>query len=469
MAYCTLKSYKLKLKPLDIFTVLGRQRNCFFLDSSLDTNALGRYSFLGIEPFYILQTKGEDPFPILKKITDQYKISVRKNKIPFLAGAVGYLSYDTGLLLEKKIKIKPKEELGIPDCSFGFYNTIVIVDHLKRFLHIFSTGFPEKKYHLAKSLSEQNFKRIYKLICQVQTPRYGGGRIKLCGREQKLTSNFDKKEYLAAIKKAKEYIRRGDIYQVNLSQQFMAKSRLSGFEIYRRLRKVSPTCFSAYLDGGNFQVLSSSPERFLSLEDDLVVTRPMKGTRPRHMDPLKDALLRRQLLKSGKDKAELTMIVDLERNDLGRVCSYDSVKVAKIRQLEKYSTVFQTTATIEGRLHKNKDRTDLLRACFPGGSITGCPKIRAMEIIEELEPGRRSIYTGILGYLSFSGNMDFNILIRTILKKENRLYFGVGGGIVADSRPEAEYEETLVKARAMLAAISCRFEDVPAGSLDALF
>jgi para-aminobenzoate synthetase component 1 len=180
----------------------------------------------------------------------------------------------------------------------------------------------------------------------------------------------------------------------------------------------------------------------------------MKGTRPRGKDKRQDALLREELIKSAKDRAELTMIVDLERNDLGKVCDYSSIKVTKLRQLERYSTVFQTTATVEGRLYKDKDRVDLLRATFPGGSITGCPKIRAMEIIEELESSRRSIYTGSLGYLSFSGSMDFNILIRTILKKKDQLYFGVGGGIVTDSQPEAEYEETLTKAKGMIKAIS---------------
>jgi para-aminobenzoate synthetase component 1 len=179
----------------------------------------------------------------------------------------------------------------------------------------------------------------------------------------------------------------------------------------------------------------------------------MKGTRPRSQSRLRDKRFKKELLESAKDKAELMMIVDLERNDLGRVCNYDSIKVSRLRQLEEYSTVFQTTATVSGCLHRDKDRIDLLRASFPGGSITGCPKIRAMEIIEELEPSRRAIYTGSLGYLSFSGDMDFNILIRTLLKKDDRLYFGVGGGIVADSKPEDEYEETLVKAKGILTAI----------------
>ena len=459
MAYCVWKSYKLKIDPYDIFAVLAQKKNCFFLDSSLNTNSCGKYSFLGAEPFYVIKTRGQDPFPLLREIIDRHKISIPKNKIPFLAGAVGYLSYDLGLVLEKKLKTQKRIELKIPHCCFSFYNTVVAIDHLKSKLHIISWGFPEEKHHFAKSLAEYNFQRMYKSICNAATIR-DGRRLNHAAHPPQLSSNFSKEDYLAAIKKAKEYIRQGDIYQVNLAQQFMAKSNLSALEIYRRLRRINPTNFSAYLDGGNFQVLSSSPERFLCLEGDRVVTRPMKGTRPRHLDFRKDASLRQELLKSAKDKAELMMIVDLERNDLGKVCSYDSVKVTKMRQLEKYSTVFQTTATVEGRLHQKKDQIDLLRACFPGGSITGCPKIRAMEIIEELESSRRCIYTGALGYLSFSGNMDFSILIRTILKKEDRLYFGVGGGIVADSRPQAEYEETLVKAKAILAAISYKSKGI---------
>jgi para-aminobenzoate synthetase component 1 len=241
---------------------------------------------------------------------------------------------------------------------------------------------------------------------------------------------------------------------VNLSQEFQSKTDLPGFQIYKRLRKISPSYFSAYLDTGEFEILSSSPEGFLRLEGNTVTTRPMKGTRTRSKNKLDDLRFKRELLESAKDKAELMMIVDLERNDLGRVCNYDSIGVSALRQLEEYNTVFQTTATVYGRLHKNKDRIDLLRACFPGGSITGCPKIRAMEIIEGLEPTRRSVYTGSLGYLSFSGTMDLNILIRTILKKEDKLYFSVGGGIVADSKPDDEYQETLVKANALMQAIN---------------
>lgn len=459
MAYYILKSYKLKIESFKIFQTLSKQKNCFFLDSSLNANyALGRFSFLGIDPFFILKTKNEDPFRKLREHLLPYNISLSNNRLGFLGGAVGYLAYDLGLFLEKKITPREKCDLGIPDCFFGFYNHIIIIDHWKRLLYIFSIGFPEKSGHLAKLLAKSNFKKVSGLLSKIELSKsarnLSARNLNKPRSHAQLKSNFSKENYLLAIKKAKEYIKRGDIYQVNLSQQFQTKAEASAFQIYQHLRKISPSYFSAYFDAGDFQILSSSPERFLNLEGNLVTTRPMKGTRARSKNRLKDKRLKQALLKSIKDKAELLMIVDLERNDLGRVCSYDSVKVLTLRELERYSTVFQTTATICGYLHKDKDRIDLLRACFPGGSITGCPKIRAMEIIEELEPSRRSIYTGSLGYLSFSGNMDFNILIRTILKKDNHLYFGVGGGIVADSKPEAEYEETLVKAKAMMEAIS---------------
>ena len=455
MAYFTLKSYKLKTSPLEIFALLKNERNCFFLDSSLNrAPASGRYSFLGIEPFYVLEVRSQEPFTKLRQALSQYRISSRHCPLPFLGGAVGYLSYDLGFLLEKKLQKRISDDLKIPSCVFGFYNTAIIIDNLKKILYIFAAGFPEKRYGLAKTLCEANFKKIYNLLSWRIAPPKLNAKNKPKPSPFSLKSNFSKEDYLAAVKKAKRYIRAGDIYQVNLSQRFETKTKFLGFEIYQRLRQISPSHFGAYFDCGDFQIMSSSPERFLSLRGNLVTTRPMKGTRGRSPDKLGDQKLKAELLKSVKDKAELTMIVDLERNDLGKVCSYSSVKVNRLRQLEEYATVFQTTATICGVLHQDKDRIDLLRACFPGGSITGCPKIRAMEIIEELEPHRRSIYTGSLGYLSFSGDMDFNILIRTILKKQERLYFGVGGGIVADSQAPQEYEETLIKAGAMMQAVS---------------
>ena len=377
---------------------------------------------------------------------------VNNSAPPFLGGAVGFLSYDLGFSLEGKIKIRAKDELSIPDCFFGFYNSVVIIDHLKNILYVSCLGFPEKKYSAAKTLAENNFKKIIRVLALVENHKSGAEKIPLKARG--LRSDFSKIEYLAAVRKAKDYIRKGDIYQVNLSQRFEATVKAEATDIYRRLRETCPTYFSAYFDAGDYQIISASPERFLKLQAGVVSTRPMKGTRPRSTNRLIDQRLKQQLLAARKDKAELMMIVDLERNDLGRACAYNSVKVDKLREIEEYATVYQTTATIRGRLSKDNDTVDLLRACFPGGSITGCPKIRAMEIIEELEPGRRGIYTGVLGYLSFSGNMDMNILIRTILKMKDKIYFHTGGGIVADSKPEAEYRETLVKAKAMLKALN---------------
>jgi len=454
MAYYILKSYKLKVNSFNIFEALSRERNCFFLDSSLNSNSLGRYSFLGIDPFYILKIKNQDPFPKLREILERYKVSILRNSLPFLGGAVGYFAYDLCFSLEKKLKAKPKPGLGMPDCFLGFYNTVITVDHLKHLLYIFSVGFPETSYRLAKPLCESNFKKIHKLLSRISPYLKENKKDRPKTNCAELKSNFTTEAYILAVKKAKEYIRSGDIYQVNLSQEFHTHAGLSGFDIYKRLRSISQSYFSAYLDSGGLKIMSSSPERFLKLEGGLVTTRPMKGTRPRAKNRLNDLRLKESLLKSAKDKAELLMIVDLERNDLGKVCNYDSIKVKTLRQIEEYSTVFQATSTVCGRLHKDKDRIDLMRACFPGGSITGCPKIRAMEIIEELEPSRRNVYTGCLGYLSFCGGMDFNILIRTILKKQDRLYFNVGGGIVADSKPEDEYQETLVKAKAMIEAIT---------------
>ncbi len=452
-AYYTSKSYKLKVDPFWIFEALKDTRNCFFLDSSLNSKSTGRYSFLGTDPFYILKTKGSKPFEKLREFLEKYKFSPSKAPFPFIGGAVGYLGYDLGFLLEEKLRKKTKDDLNIPDCFFGFYNTTVIIDNLKKIFHIFAIGFPERSCQLQKALCERNLRKIETLLSQIRPDNKIDIRRESPGMITRLRPNFTRQEYVSKIKKAKEYIKAGDIYQVNISQRFKGRTNLSSIEVYKRLRSLSPSHFSAYFDAGDFQILSSSPERFLKLEHDRVITRPMKGTRPRGENKLDDRRFRKQLLNSSKDKAELMMIIDLERNDLGRVCDYNSILVSPLRELEEYKTVYQTTATVKGKLYKNKDRVDLLSACFPGGSITGCPKIRAMEIIEEIEPTRRSIYTGSLGYLSFCGNMDFNILIRTILKKKAQVYFGVGAGIVADSEPEDEYEETMVKARAMMDAV----------------
>lgn len=468
---------------MPIFDCLKDKRNVFFLDSCLHRGNLGRYSFLGFEPFYILKTKGnEDSFGKIRKLLKRYTLDNQKYPFPFLGGAVGYFAYDLGLYLEK-IRPIAKDDLGLPDLFLGFYDTIIALDHLKKKLFIFSSGFPEANYLLAKKRAEYRLKQCLGYLSEIDrnntnalgklSLRTEGEAISKMGLlrslslprndNSNLTSNFTRVKYLRAVNKAKGYIKKGDIYQVNLSQRFQAKTKSNPSDLYARLRNASPSEFSAYLDCEDFQILSSSPERFLYSDGRKVISRPMKGTRPRARNPESDRHNKRDLLQSAKDKAELLMIVDLLRNDLGRVCEYGSIKARPLRRLEAYSTVYQTTAGIEGILHKDKDRLDLLKACFPGGSITGCPKIRSMQIIAELEPQRRGIYTGALGYFGFNNTMDFNILIRTILQKKDMLYFQAGGGIVADSKPQAEYDETLVKARGMMQAIGAGniYENLP--------
>ncbi|MFH1485142.1 MAG: aminodeoxychorismate synthase component I, partial [Chloroflexota bacterium] len=270
----------------------------------------------------------------------------------------------------------------------------------------------------------------------------------------RLRGNFEHRAYIGAVERAREYICAGDIFQVNISQRFDAPLSIPPYDLYRELRAINPAPFACYLNLDEVAVVSSSPERFLRLSGDRVETRPIKGTRPRGKTPSEDELMAQQLAASAKDKAEHVMIVDLERNDIGRVCRYGTVRVGELMALEKYATVFHLTSTVEGRLRREKGRIDLLKACFPGGSITGAPKVRSMEIIEELEPTKRSVYTGSIGYLSFSGDMDLNIAIRTILMTQGRAYFQVGGAIVYDSEPEAEYQETLDKAKALIQAVT---------------
>lgn len=272
-------------------------------------------------------------------------------------------------------------------------------------------------------------------------------------RERTAEAAVSRAEYLQAIRKVKDYIAAGDCYQVNLSQRFSAPWSGAPWELYQRLREASPAPYAAYLDCGDHQILSSSPELFLKIRDGIVETRPIKGTRPRGATPTEDAALAQELLHSEKDRAELVMIVDLERNDLGRVCEFGSVRVPELMRLETYANVHHLVSTVRGKLRPEVGPLDCLRAAFPGGSITGAPKIRAMEIIDELEPCRRGVYTGAIGWVDGRGNAEWSIAIRTMTLKDGRAHFHVGSGIVADSDPEAEYEETLTKASGMLKAL----------------
>lgn len=446
-AYYIWKSFNKWVSPHIVFEALPRDEGSFFLESGMPYAYDGRYSFMGFRPALTLKTDSLRLIDELGRILSVYKIPPLPIA-PFLGGAVGYFSYDLGFRLEKIRQGEALDDLCLPECVLYFYNCALIFDHVKRRVIVFSCGFPEKKSALQKRRADDGLKRI----CELLNASTCAHRRVDDDRAAGLESNLTKDEYCRRIKRSKYYISEGDIYQVNFSQRFRVNSTAPAADIYQRLRRFSPSNFSAYLDCGTFQIASSSPERFLKVDQDSVRTQPMKGTRPRGSNRSEDISLRRQLLISPKDKAELLMIVDLERNDLGRVCEYNTIKVDDLRRLERYKTVFQTTAVVSGRLKHGAGIGDLIKAVFPGGSITGCPKIRSMEIIDELEPHKRGIYTGSLGYFSFSGNADLNILIRTILKKGDHLYFHTGGGIVADSDPLKEYDETLVKARAMMQA-----------------
>lgn len=463
---------KLNFNSDYLLNLLRRESIGFLLESSLDVCNLGRYSFFGINPFLTIQykegviteTQGGlkksfrgNIFEELRHLLNKYRLHSmnRKVNLPFLGGAVGFLSYDLGFILEK-IPRKNIDDLGVPDLWFAFFDVVLGIDHHKDKALIFSSGFPEMSHRLRKRRADSRLKYFLNKLRGADGFDSFSSISDLTHRDYGLESNFTYRDYIKSVNKSLDYIVRGDIYQINLSQRFHTKTCLSGEQLYRNLKKVFPVPFAGILNTGDFNIISGSPERFLKFDGRLLVTRPMKGTRPRSQKAILDRKLRLDLENSKKDKAELLMIVDLERNDLGKVCDYGSVKVESLRNFEEYSTVFQTTSQIRGQLYPEMDRIDILKACFPGGSITGCPKIRAMQIIEELEPNRRGIYTGSFGYFSFNGTMDFNILIRSFFKKGKDIYFGVGGGIVYDSKPELEYQETLVKAEALKRALGVR-------------
>jgi para-aminobenzoate synthetase component 1 len=332
---------------------------------------------------------------------------------------IGYFSYDLFRYLEQYEKLKAVDDLGLPDCWLAAYDKVLIFDHQS---NTWNGDVP--------------LRASRRQTCRVGTPE----------------SNMTREQYIAAVERTLEYIAAGDIYQVNLSQRFSHSFEGRPFGLFSALRNVSPSYYGAYLNCGEHAVISSSPELFLRRRGQMIETRPIKGTRPRGRNAEEDGRLKRDLLDSAKEAAELTMVVDLERNDLGRVCEYGSVEVAAHRYIDELPTLFHTVSTVRGRLRQGVSSVDVLRATFPGGSISGCPKIRAIEIIDELEPTRRHVYTGAMGFFAPNGDFTLNIAIRTMTVAGNKVHYQVGSGIVADSNPEKEYEETLQKASGMQSA-----------------
>jgi para-aminobenzoate synthetase component 1 len=446
----------------------------FWLDSGMDPQKLGRWSFMGSDPFLVMKSKGDEtaliregaeekrrgnPFDIVGELLEEYKMESGGLPAPFAGGAVGYFSYDLCHFIER-LPAKATDDLKLPECYLAFYDAIVAYDHKENRVFLISTGFPEQGGEKRQRKAEARLNELKNLILLSPPP----SPIKEFTRDEsgKLKANFSHQGYFQAVAKAREYISAGDIFQVNLSQRFEVDLKIEPYELYKRLRQINPAPFASYLNFEGASIAGASPERFLRVTGDLVETRPIKGTKPRGRTMQEDKALAADLLASKKDRAENIMIVDLERNDLGRVCRYGTVKVTELAILETYPTVFHLTSTVVGRLREGTKRIDLLKASFPGGSITGAPKVRAMEIIDELEPTRRSVYTGSIGYLSFSGEMDLNIVIRTFTVKDGRAYFQVGGAVVYDSEPEAEYIETLDKGKALIQALGLS----PQGSVE---
>ena len=357
-----------------------------------------------------------------------------------------------GNYLEKLPKTA-KDDTNVYDLYFGFYNYVIVIDHLEG-----------KTYIATPDLDIEKEKTILKLVEEKIKNAEIRGIDNICYEEKniesiKLKSNFTKEEFKNAVKKVQNYIKQGDIYQANLTQRFSGKTNLSSYELYRDLRRISPAPFGAYLNFEGYNILSNSPERFIKCINNKIETRPIKGTRPRGINKEEDLRLQEELKNSEKDRAELLMIVDLERNDIGRISKIGSVKVPELFVIEPYANVNHLVATVVGEIEDNKDCIDVIKATFPGGSITGAPKIRAMEIIDELEPTQRNVYTGSIGYIGFNGDMDLNIAIRTIVKEDDNVYFQVGGGMTWDSNPDDEYQETLDKAKSIMKALRGYYEE----------
>ena len=435
------------------------------LDSGPGYGSFGRFSFFGCEPFLTLTAKGGtvrmvgehprrlmngNPVEILSRVIRDQAVPTeepasRLSHLPFRTGAaIGFLSYELSRFMEPFPR-RSKEEPGLPELHFFFYDALLAHDHDMNRTWAIVRNQPQAGKRLQSTLDR---------IRQAEPERSG-----LCSARQPSPetwkSSLTYEDYSAAVRKAQRYIAEGEIYQVNLSQQLWCRCSLTAPQLYRELRRTGASPFGAYLQGRHWAVLSLSPERFLRYwpGPGRIQTRPIKGTRPRGASSAEDQQLRQALLQSPKDAAEHVMIVDLERNDLGRMARYGTVRVSDFRRLETFPSVHHLTSTVEARLRPNCRLEDLVRATFPGGSITGTPKVRAMQVIDELEPLPRSVYTGSIGYLAFDGNLDLNIAIRTLVLRDGWARYSTGGAIVADSRADDEYLETLHKARPFLEAL----------------
>ena len=441
------------------------------LESVEGGETVARYSFLGGEPSLVFKSKGRDisihtpgkkelkfkttrdPLFELEKILKKFKQAPVKGLPRFCGGAVGYLGYDTVRFFEK-IPDKNRSALDIPDSLFIFTGALVVFDHRDKKIQVICNAFlddfgsPEEAYRSACEKVDRLIERLRSMPISPARPAKSGSSEKI-----KISSNFTRSGFARAVRAAKKFIKSGDIIQVVLSQAFRVKLNADAFSVYRALRSINPSPYMFYLNCGDFQLVGSSPEVHVRSENGTAELRPIAGTRPRGKDAKEDSRLEKDLLNDPKERAEHLMLVDLGRNDLGRVCEYKSVKVSEFMTVERYSHVMHLVSHVEGILRKGKSLFDLLRATFPAGTISGAPKVRAMQIIDRLENQRRGFYSGIVGYFSYSGNLDSCIAIRTLLIKDGTATVQAGAGIVADSDPAKEYEETVNKAKALVKSV----------------
>jgi anthranilate synthase component 1 len=437
----------------------------FLLESVEGGETIARYTFAGANPEEVFRARGrictletggrnlhfdDDPIEQMRRLTARYHPVRVPGLPPLIGGAIGYFAYDMVRLIEK-IPASGRDDLGLDDCVMMFYLGLIVFDHVRHRVWVIRNVFTEGKGSLrakydaaVREIERARRKLEGPMPEQRRAPRRGALRVR---------SNMTRPQYLAAVRKAKGYIRAGDIFQVVPSQRFSAKTSAAPFEVYRALRVVNPSPYLYFLKLDDVSVVGSSPEMLVKVQGRDVFYRPIAGTVPRGRDENEDRELEAKLLADPKERAEHIMLVDLGRNDLGRVSEYGSVKPERLMYVERYSHVMHLVSSLRGRLREGVDCFEALMSCFPAGTLSGAPKIRAMEIIDEIEPTRRGIYAGAILYLDFSGNLDSCIALRTLVAKDGRVYIQAGGGVVADSVPDREYQETVNKARAVLKAL----------------
>lgn len=442
--------------PVSAFLKINRGGYSFLLESVEGGERLARYSFIGTEPYRVLTTKEEDktdPLPLIAEELGRYKI-VPVSELPkFCGGAIGYLSYETVTRFEE-LPSPDRAPLDLPESLFMFVDTLLIFDHVTHKIKVLS------HVHLDGDIAEAYQKAVDKidnLVERLNQPLKPSRQINAATRpasEPRLSSNFSKEEFKENVLKIKQYITAGEAIQVVLSQRLAQPTDADPFEIYRALRTINPSPYMFFLDFADFYLIGASPEILVRVEDGVVTTRPLAGTRPRGKNPAEDAMLEEELRSDEKERAEHIMLVDLGRNDIGRVSEPGTVEVSELMEVERYSHVMHLVTHVQGKLRHDMNAFDALRACFPAGTVSGAPKIRAMEIIAEFEHEKRGPYAGAVGYFSFSGNMDMAIAIRTMVVTKGIAYTQAGSGIVYDSVPEREYQESMNKAQALLKALN---------------